>query len=707
MDIYTTWLIFISAAALVLLLSGSVAGVLYYQNQKSRRYIMALEQASAVTGCGLIFFDRNNMFLDANSAARALLPDLFMVKNDRQDLSIETFFNYFYDHAADVEHGLVATLGQSIGSAEYNNFREVVRSPDDVLCAVEAQSLQDGGTNFIVTNVDQVKQREDYVLRLNQQNHELFEAIEATTSGIIITKADEKGNQVITFVNAAFCSMFDFEYEEILEQDILDLCRARGNDYVLGKLQEIIDQGSAGTIELQYISVDQTEYWYDMKLTPVCDEDDRLELYIGIVSDISELKSRESEVSKGQRLDALGQLAAGVAHDFNNVLSIIDGYTRLTIAANENNPKAVEYLEKIKTATDRGANLIKRMLTFSRHKIVDEDVIDLGEAIREQEQLLQPLLNASIKFNILCDCVPMYIECGQDTITQILMNLVVNGRDAMPQGGTLFVEVRKCGEQDLPRELRKDKEGRSFCMLAVADSGTGIEPDVLERIFDPFFTMKGKDQGTGLGLSMVYGLVKQNGGLIKVDTKIGQGTIMKLYFPLTDKLPKTVSGSFDNADEISFEGYTVLLAEDEPDLRELVGNMLEERGMKVLRAADGHEALYLEDDFEGKIDLLLTDIVMPELGGVELASMLSEFQPEMKIIFMSGYPAKGQNGQLDIPDNAAFIAKPIVHEALLRIIYNALTQGDQGRTGSQEVRTPRWQNEDVSTNPTPKEEYAS
>lgn len=692
MDISGDWLIFISVMA-PLLLSGCIAVVLYNQIRKSKRYIMALEQASTLTGCGLIFFDRNNLFLKANNTARALLPDLFKAGKHERVLGIETFFDYFYDHAVDVEHGLGGALEQSTGAY---NFREIVRSPADVLCVVEAQPLADGGTNLVVTNVDQIKEREDYMLLLGQQNRELFEAVEATSSGVIITKADENGDQVISFVNQAFCAMFEFKYEDILGQDILDLCRVRGNDYVLGKLQEIVDQQCAGTIELPYVGADQARYWYDLKLTPVYDDGGQLELYIGIVNDLSDMKSRESEASKGQRLDALGQLAAGVAHDFNNVLSIIDGYTRLTVSESEGNPKAIDYLEKIKTATDRGANLIKRMLTFSRHKIVDEDVVDLGEAVCEQEQLLQPLLNASIKFNILCDCVPMYIECGQDKITQILMNLVVNARDAMPQGGTLFVEVRKCGEQDLPPDLRGDEQGREFCLLAVADSGTGIDPDVLGRIFDPFFTMKSKDQGTGLGLSMVYGLVKQNGGVIKVDTRIGHGTIMKLYFPLTEKTPKKVSGSFENFDEISFDGFTVLLAEDEPDLRELVGNMLEERGMSVLRAADGHEALYLEDDFDGKIDLLLTDIVMPELGGVELAALLSEFQPEMKIIFMSGYPAKGEGGQLDIPDNADFIAKPIVHEDLLRIIYSALTKSGKDGADPRDVRTPRWQNKSVS-----------
>ena len=180
--------------------------------------------------------------------------------------------------------------------------------------------------------------------------------------------------------------------------------------------------------------------------------------------------------------------------------------------------------------------------------------------------------------------------------------------------------------------------------------------------------------------------MKQMGGLVKVETKVGEGTAMRLYFPTTNKSPKKITGNVEDLDSLSFVGFTVLLAEDEDDLRELVGNMLEELGMEVLRASDGHEALYLEDTYDGTIDLLLTDIVIPELNGVDLADLMSEFQPQMKVIFMSGYPANSQSARSEIPEGADFIAKPIVHEDLIQIIYNALTEND----GSGQVRTSRW-----------------
>ncbi len=538
---------------------------------------------------------------------------------------------------------------------------------------------------YFFSLVRKSKKREAELLLLNQKNYELFAAIQAATSGIIITKANHNQRHIITFANKSFCDMFEFSQEEVLGHDLFELCRSRGNTYVVEQISTLITRQKAGTFELKYEDKYKRKYWFDLKLSPVLDEDGDLELYIGVVNDIGELKMREAEASRGQRLDALGQLSAGVAHDFNNILSIIDGYARLSIAANENNPKALEYLQKIKTASDRGANLIKRMLTFSHHKIVDDVVVDLPVVIQEQQQLLRPLLNASIKFHMLRDSTPMYVECAPDTLTQIVMNLVVNARDAMPDGGILMVEVRGCDPQRLPPEL-KDKSDCRYCVLSVADTGTGIEPDIVEKIFDPFFTMKGKEKGTGLGLSMVYGLMKQMGGLVKVETKVGEGTAMRLYFPTTDKSPKKITGNVEDLDSLSFAGFTVLLAEDEDDLRELVGNMLEELGMEVLRASDGHEALYLEDTYDGTIDLLLTDIVMPELNGVDLADLMSEFQPQMKVIFMSGYPANSQSARSEIPEGADFIAKPIVHEDLIQIIYNALTEND----GSGQVRTSRW-----------------
>lgn len=217
----------------------------------------------------------------------------------------------------------------------------------------------------------------------------------------------------------------------------------------------------------------------------------------------------------------------------------------------------------------------------------------------------------------------------------------------------------------------------------------GMPKDVVDRIFDPFFTTKEQGKGTGLGLSMVYGLVKQIGGHIDVFSTLGQGTTMSVYLPLSDKVPKKILGGEDNLSSIRFDGYSVLVAEDEPDLLALVSNMLEDLGMKVLRASNGNEALAVQDDYEGKIDLLLTDVVMPELNGVDLADLLKELRPDVNVIFMSGYPAKGQMARVEIPEDAVFIAKPIEYDALVKVIYTILSSG-VGESIEDSVQISRW-----------------
>jgi CheY-like chemotaxis protein len=215
-----------------------------------------------------------------------------------------------------------------------------------------------------------------------------------------------------------------------------------------------------------------------------------------------------------------------------------------------------------------------------------------------------------------------------------------------------------------------------------------MEKEVVERIFDPFFTTKEQGKGTGLGLSMVYGLVKQAGGVIDVESVLGEGTSITVYLPLTDKPPKRLSGSAETPDSIRFDGYTALVAEDEPDLLLLVSSALEELGMEVLSACDGREALVLQDEYEGVIDLLLTDVVMPELNGVDLAEFVQEFRPETHVIFMSGYPDKGQVARVSIPENAVFAAKPIRHDDLAGLVYSKLKGG--GGDSGRDCRAPHW-----------------
>ena len=361
---------------------------------------------------------------------------------------------------------------------------------------------------------------------------------------------------------------------------------------------------------------------------------------------------------QAQKLEALGQLAGGVAHDFNNILSIVDGYARMAEKyAEKGDETLLNYLDRIRQASKRGAGLTKQLLLFGRHKMTENMVIDLPRLIQEQKQLMEPLLSNSIKLVIDVE-KGLFVECIPDGLAQILMNLVINSRDAMPDGGMIKIIAKK--------------EDPETILLSVIDTGTGLDPKIADKIFDPFFTTKEQGKGTGLGLSMVYGLVQDMKGVIQVESVPGEGTSMNIYLPFSKK---GVIKEMTEADgTIRFEGYTALVAEDEPDLLLIVCRFLEDAGMKVIAAANGAEALVRQDDYEGEIDFLLTDVVMPELNGLKLAELVQAVREDIKVVFMSGFPANGTLAQVDIPDDAILLAKPVAFEKLAAVLKSLLDE---------------------------------
>lgn len=396
-----------------------------------------------------------------------------------------------------------------------------------------------------------------------------------------------------------------------------------------------------------------------------------------LLTDISATHVHTARFYQGQKLEALGQLAAGVAHDFNNLLSIVDGYARMAQKTADPEGKTSLYLERIKQAIKRGSGLTRQLLTFGRHKISAETVTDLGALMQEQEAFLRPLLGASVNMTVTAQ-EDLFVEVAPDNLAQIIVNLVLNARDAMPEGGAIIVDGCICGRDEVPVTIMEEERDKSYVCLSVIDSGIGMTPQVIERIFDPFFTTKDQGKGTGLGLSMVYGVVRQAGGVIDVRSAPGEGTAMNLYFPLSQKKPqikKIIKGD-EGKEKARFEGYTVLLAEDEEDLLHVVQNMLEDAGMKVLVARNGNEALLKQEEYDGQIDLVLTDVVMPQLNGLRMAELFQEVRPESRVIFMSGYPARGAMAQIQLPADACFLAKPVEYDKMIGLIYDQVSRQD-------------------------------
>ncbi|MCC7154674.1 MAG: transporter substrate-binding domain-containing protein, partial [Bryobacterales bacterium] len=358
-------------------------------------------------------------------------------------------------------------------------------------------------------------------------------------------------------------------------------------------------------------------------------------LTIVFIQDVSERLALERQVREAQRLESIGQLAGGVAHDFNNLLTVISGYADLALGELPLESRIRSAAEKIKQASSRAAALTRQLLTFSRRQAVEPRIISLNDLVSQLNSMLRPLIREDIELVLGLDASPSWIYADPGQVEQALMNLVVNARDAMPDGGRLTVQTRNNGEGDV--------------VLRVEDTGVGMTSEVQARIFDPFFTTKPQGQGTGLGLSVVYGIVRQNGASISVASQPDEGSVFEIRFPPAKAQPSPSEPDSAMPPQPRLGRATVLLAEDDPNVRDFVAHVLRLRGYTVLEAANGREALSLIDVFPSPIDLLLTDTVMPEVGGAVLSRAFKQRFPGTPILQMTGY-AEGQNPvTTDIP----------------------------------------------------------
>jgi two-component system cell cycle sensor histidine kinase/response regulator CckA len=379
-----------------------------------------------------------------------------------------------------------------------------------------------------------------------------------------------------------------------------------------------------------------------------------------------------SQSAQMQKLEALGRFAGGIAHDFNNILSIIEGYTHIAMKELKEGRLDPEHLRQILKSTHRGAGLTRQLLTFGRQKVDVEETVNLAEELRQQHVLLRPLFGETIQLFMSVPEDPVWISASSDQLTQVTLNLALNARDAMPDGGDMAIICMPCQQRHIPCTLREKYPGSAFIRLSVVDSGRGISPDVLPRIFDPFFTTKEVGRGIGLGLSVVYGIIDQLKGGIEVSSVPGEGTSFDIYLPTTGapddagKAAKTVPAAMDLA------GKTILIAEDEPELRALLSEMFNNMNMKVLSAGNGNQALMVQDGHDGDIDFLLTDVVMPEMNGVKLGEMFKSLRPDSSVIYMSGYPFLDGRKDIQVPEDAPFISKPLQEDKIRKILERAL-----------------------------------
>ena len=388
--------------------------------------------------------------------------------------------------------------------------------------------------------------------------------------------------------------------------------------------------------------------------------------------DITERRQLEAQLSLSQRLEAIGRLSGGVAHDFNNLLGVIIGYSEALQQRMSPDDPHREAIDEIRNAGQRAASLTQQLLAFSRKQVLEPKVLDLNTIVSDVEKMLARLIGEDISLKLVLSSDLAHVKADRSQIEQVLLNLAVNARDAMPQGGELVIETSDVALDETAAWRRPYLVPGRYVLLRVTDTGCGVDAALQARIFEPFFTTKGKGKGTGLGLATVYGVIKQSGGYILVDSEAGKGSTFEIYLPRVEEDLEAPSERNRLAD-LGGEQRTILLVEDEHSLRKLTASTLRELGYAVCEAQDALEALEIAKRSETVIDLLLTDVVMPGMSGPSLASTLSRLRPEMRVLYMSGY-TDGEiapHGVLEA--GMSILRKPFTRDQLMRQAEEVLT----------------------------------
>jgi two-component system cell cycle sensor histidine kinase/response regulator CckA len=497
---------------------------------------------------------------------------------------------------------------------------------------------------------------EESAERFRKLTEASFDAIEITQSG------------VVREVNRGFLEMFGYTTpDEVVGRRITDFVAAESRADVERRIADNIE----GTHELVGKRKDGKEILLEATSRMHASEDRTVR--ITALRDMTERRELEDQFRQAQKMEAVGRLAGGVAHDFNNLLTVILSYTDMLIEGVSPKDPRVDDLSEIRKAAVAAGSLTRQLLAFSRQQVIEPRPVDLNQVVASTEKMLRRLIGEDIEVETTFSSTVLTVMIDPGQLEQVMMNLAVNARDAMPGGGKLTLETASVKiDAAYARDHRPLTPGR-FAMLAVSDVGIGMDEETRSRIFEPFFTTKGVGQGTGLGLATVYGIVKQSNGFIWVYSEPGRGTSFKIYFPLLDEAPGEYTATI--ASEAPANGTeTILLAEDEAAVRAASRQILERYGYNVLEAPNGTLALSIAHRRGVTIDLLLTDVVMPEMSGRELAERFTKLKPRAKVLFMSGYTDDAIVRHGELRPGTAYLQKPFSPDALARKVRDVLDQ---------------------------------
>jgi len=518
--------------------------------------------------------------------------------------------------------------------------------------------LDDPDIGVIVSNIRDIteKVRADEALRGSEER--FAKAFQSSPLPVIITTRHE--GRVVD-VNDSALELSGYSRKEVIGRTIDDLNLWANSEDRAAFEQMLKDSGQVKALQTTFRTrkgeIRHIELFSDLI------ELDGASCLLSIARDTTESLKLEAQFRQAQKMDAIGRLAGGVAHDFNNMLAVIVGYIQLLQDCVGPNDSAQKHIEQIRKACERAAGLTRQLLGFSRKQVVQPRVLNLNVVVNNLSKMLLRMIGEDITLSMVPGIPLGSIKADLGQVEQVLMNLIINARDAMPQGGRIVIETRDAELHEDQAQYKPVVVSGSYVMLSVSDTGTGMDGPTMARIFDPFFTTKGAGKGTGLGLSMVYGIVKQSNGYIWGTSEPGKGATFKLYFPrVSEEAGPIITKRFDPPTVGGSE--TVMVVEDDPALRELVVDLLEESGYKVLEALDTKQAIEIAKR-KKNIHLLLTDVIMPTMSGGELARQICKLRPAMKVLFMSGYSGDlvAKRGILEAETN--LVEKPFTKHALL------------------------------------------
>jgi two-component system cell cycle sensor histidine kinase/response regulator CckA len=502
--------------------------------------------------------------------------------------------------------------------------------------------------------------------RAEEQQARLSRVVEQAAESIVIT--DPQGT--VLYVNPAFESVSGHSRAETIGQNLRILKSGHQDPAFYRGMWDTLLRGEVWKGRLVNRRKDGTLFQEDATIGPVRDATGRLVSYVAVKRDVTHEMRLERQLVQAQKMEAVGRLAGGVAHDFNNLLGVITGYGEMTLRKLREGDPLRDKVDQILKAAERAAGLTRQLLAFSRKQVLQPRTVDLNVLVSDLERMLRRLIGEDVEMttSLAPGLGSVRVDPGQ--IEQVLMNLAVNARDAMPNGGRLTIETRNADlGPDFAARHPPTPVGR-YVMLAVSDAGMGMDAETQSHLFEPFFTTKEVGKGTGLGLSSAYGIVKQSEGYIWCDSEVGVGTTFKVYLPRVDE--ELATGRKRTAAPLVRGTETLLLIEDDPALRGLLCETLQDGGYTVLVADGGAEALEIAEEYSGAIQLIVTDVIMPGLTGRQAAERIKSARSEVEILFISGYTdeAIAKHGVLE--PGARFLSKPFTPDELLRKVREAL-----------------------------------